>query len=112
MLTKEARQAGIAVDAALGLRASAFSDVGDLFGSRYAMERALNTSTGIFFLINGLNYWNQAMKEFASNIITLRMTEAIMKDFQRLNAKDRQKLLANGIDGNEAFLFKNFSYKA
>ena len=103
MLTKEARQAGIAVDAALGLRASAFSDVGDLFGSRYAMERALNTSTGIFFLINGLNYWNQAMKEFASNIITLRMTEAIMKDFQRLNAKDRQKLLANGIDGNEAF---------
>lgn len=30
MLTKEARQAGIAVDAALGLRASAFSDVGDL----------------------------------------------------------------------------------
>ena len=56
MTQKEARQAGIAVDAALGLRANSFSDIGDLFGSRYAMERALNQSTGIFFMMNGLNY--------------------------------------------------------
>jgi hypothetical protein len=103
MLDREAKQAGIAVDAALGLRANAFSDVGDLFGSRFAMERALNSSTGVFFLINGLNYWNQAMKEFTSNIVALRMTSAIMQDYQRLNRLDRQKLLANGIDGNEAF---------
>ena len=103
MTQKEARQAGIAVDAALGLRANSFSDIGDLFGSRYAMERALNQSTGIFFMMNGLNYWNQAIKEFSSNIISLRMTNAIMRNFQTLNATDRRKLLANGIDGNDAF---------
>lgn len=102
MLDREAKQAGIAVDAALGLRANAFSDVGDLFGSRYAMERALNSSTGVFFLINGLNYWNQALKEFSSNIITLRMTDAIMRDYQRISNIDRRKLLANGIDGTDA----------
>lgn len=103
MTKKEARQAGIAVDAALGLRANSFSDIGDLFGSRYAMERALNQSTGIFFLMNGLNYWNQAIKEFTSNIISLRMTSAIMKNYQTLSSADRRKLLANGIDGNDAF---------
>jgi len=103
MTKKEARQAGIAVDAALGLRANSFSDIGDLFGSRYAMERALNQSTGLFFLMNGLNYWNQAIKEFTSNVISLRMTSAIMKDYQKLSNADRRKLLANGIDGNDAF---------
>jgi hypothetical protein len=103
MTKKEARQAGIAVDAALGLRANSFSDIGDLFGSRYAMERALNQSTGLFFLMNGLNYWNQAIKEFSSNVISLRMTSAIMKNYQTLSNADRRKLLANGIDGNDAF---------
>jgi len=103
MTKKEARQAGIAVDAALGLRANSFSDIGDLFGSRYAMERALNQSTGLFFLMNGLNYWNQAIKEFTSNVISLRMTSAIMKNYQTLSNADRRKLLANGIDGNDAF---------
>jgi len=98
MTQKEARQAGIAVDAALGLRANSFSDIGDLFGSRYAMERALNQSTGIFFMMNGLNYWNQAIKEFTSNIISLRMKSAIMSNWSTLSKTDRRKLLANGID--------------
>ena len=49
---KELRQAGIASDAILGLRASAFSDVGDLFGSRMGFERNLNKTTGFFFLAN------------------------------------------------------------
>ena len=64
MQSREIRQAGIAVDATLGLRANSFSDIGDLFGSRFAMERALNQTTGIFFIMNGLNYWNQTIKEF------------------------------------------------
>ena len=98
---RELRQASIAVDATLGLRANSFSDIGDLFGSRFAIERALNQSTGIFFLINGLNYWNQAMKEFSGNIISLRMTSAIMSDWTKLSKTDRRKLLANGIDAND-----------
>ena len=98
MQMREIRQAGIAVDATLGLRANSFSDIGDLFGSRFAMERALNQSTGIFFMMNGLNYWNQTIKEFTGNIISLRMTSAIMGNWSTLNKADRRKLLANGID--------------
>lgn len=98
---RELRQAGIAVDATLGLRANSFSDIGDLFGSRFAIERALNQSTAVFFMLNGLNYWNQAMKEFTGNIISLRMTSAIMTDWTRLSKADRRKLLANGIDAND-----------
>tara|TARA_R110000782_G_scaffold81734_3_gene161276 strand:+ start:3562 stop:6669 length:3108 start_codon:yes stop_codon:yes gene_type:complete len=98
MQSREIRQAGIAVDATLGLRANSFADIGDLFGSRFAMERALNQSTGIFFMMNGLNYWNQTIKEFTGNIISLRMTSAIMSNWSTLNKADRRKLLANGID--------------
>ena len=98
MQSREIRQAGIAVDATLGLRANSFSDIGDLFGSRFAMERALNQTTGIFFIMNGLNYWNQTIKEFTGNIISLRMTSAIMSNWSTLSKGDRRKLLANGID--------------
>jgi len=61
--------------------------------------------------MNGLNYWNQAIKEFSSNVISLRMTSAIMKDYQKLSNADRRKLLANGIDGNDAFRMKELIKK-
>ena len=95
---KELNQAGIASDAILGLRASAFSDVGDLFGSRMGFERNLNKTTGLFFLANGLNYWNQTIKSFAGNVIMMRMTESIMKPWSSLSKRQQEKLLANGID--------------
>lgn len=115
MTKRESRQAGIAVDAALGLRANSFSDIGDLFGSRFAMERALNQSTGVFFIMNGLNYWNQTMKEISSNIISLRMTSAIMTEWAKLSKVDRRKLFANGIDASDhaqmQSLIKKFGQK-
>lgn len=95
---KELRQAGIAADAILGLRASAFSDVGDLFGSRMGFERGLNKTTGMFFLANGLNYWNQTIKSFAGNVIMMRMTQDIMKPWSSLSKRQKEKFLANGID--------------
>ena len=98
MTLKELRQAGVAADAVLGLRASAFSDVGDLFGSRMGFERTLNKTTAMFFLANGLNYWNQAMKSFAGGVTMLRMTESIMKPWKSLSRTEKEKLLKNGID--------------
>ena len=35
---RELRQAGVAADAVLGLRAHAFADMGDVFGNRFAAE--------------------------------------------------------------------------
>ena len=95
---RELRQAGVAADAILGLRAHAMSDVGDMFGNRMGFERMLNHSTSVMFLLNGLNYWTQFMKEWAGTVTALRMTEAIMKPWERLSRADKEKLLKNGID--------------
>lgn len=94
----ELRKSAVAADAVLGLRAHAFSDLGDVFGNRFAVERALNASTGIMFILNGLNIWNQTLKEFAGNVTMLRMTEGIMKPWERLSRADKEKFLKNGID--------------
>ena len=98
MKRKEFRSSAVAADAVLGLRAAQFSDIGDMFGSRMSIERTLSQSTNIFFILNGLNYWNQMMKEFAGTVTMLRMTDSIMKPFNRLSKEEREKLLKNGID--------------
>lgn len=98
MSKDELSKAAVGVDATLGLRAHAMSDVGDLFGSRYGLERGLNKATGMFFFFNGLNLWNQALKEMAGNVTMLRMTESIMKPWNKLSAAEKEKLLKNGID--------------
>ena len=98
MSKEELSKAAVGVDATLGLRAHAMSDVGDLFGSRHGLERGLNKATGMFFFFNGLNLWNQALKEMAGNVTMLRMTESIMKPWNKLSAADKEKLLKNGID--------------
>jgi hypothetical protein len=94
----ELRKSAVAADAVLGLRAHAFADLGDVFGNRFAVERVLNASTGVMFLLNGLNIWNQTLKEFAGNVTMLRMTEGIMKPWARLSRADKEKFLKNGID--------------
>ena len=94
----ELRKSAVAADAVLGLRAHAFADLGDVFGNRFAVERVLNASTGVMFLLNGLNIWNQTLKEFAGNVTMLRMTEGIMKPWARLSKADKEKFLKNGID--------------
>lgn len=97
----ELRKSAVAADAVLGLRAHAFADLGDVFGNRFAVERVLNASTGVMFLLNGLNIWNQTLKEFAGTVTMLRMTEAIMKPWERLSRADKEKLLKNGIGQQE-----------
>ena len=98
MQRKELRAAGVSVDAVLGLRAAQFSDVGDLFGARFGFERTLNNTVGQFFMLNGLNYWNQVGKEWAGNTTALLMTQRIMKDWNKLSRSDQEKFLKNGID--------------
>jgi len=109
MSKKELEKAAVAVDATLGLRAHAMSDIGDLFGNRYAIERSLNDATGMFFLMNGLNIWNQAIKEIAGNVTMLRMTESIMKPggWNRLTRIEKEKLLKNGIGQQDYTIMRN-----
>ena len=95
---KELRASGVAAEAILGLRASAFADIGDIFGNRFAVERAIGQSVGIMFVLNGLNIWNQFLKEFAGTVTALRMNEKIMQNWDTLSRIDKEKFLKNGID--------------
>lgn len=103
MNKSELDKAAIAVDATLGLRAHAMSDMGDLFGNRYALERSLNDASGMFFFFNGMNIWNQTLKEITGNVTALRMTESIMKKggWRTLPKAEKEKLLKNGIGEND-----------
>tara|TARA_R100000479_G_scaffold174570_1_gene123105 strand:- start:382 stop:1596 length:1215 start_codon:yes stop_codon:yes gene_type:complete len=100
MTKKELRSSGVAADAILGLRSSAMADLGDIFGNRFAIERFMNQSVGVMFFMNGLNIWNQTLKEFAGTVTMLRMTEDIMKPWNNLAKAQKEKFLKVGIDGN------------
>lgn len=99
MTKTELEEAAVAIDAQLGLRAHAMVDSTDIFGNRYGLERSLTDATGAMFFFNGLNIWNQVIKETAGNVVALRMVAAIMnpKGWDGLDQPNKEKLLKNGI---------------
>jgi hypothetical protein len=101
MMDDEMKMAAISADVLLGLRSSAFSDIGDMFGARFGFERGMNSTASMMFMLNGLNIWNQVLKEFAGNVTALRMTKAIMTDWSKLSKSDKEKLLKNGISAQD-----------
>lgn len=92
-------EAGEALDMLLSLRALQMADVGSTFGRTSRVQKSMQDMTGPFFLLNGLNTWNTFMKEWAGLVISQRMTKSIRGDWGKLAKHDRERLLANGIDG-------------
>ncbi len=93
------REVGEALDMTLSMRAFAMADIGSTFGRQSRIERTIKDLQAPFFLLNGLNIWNTVMKEFAGLTISQRMFRAMRTDWQKLNKADKERLLANGIDG-------------
>lgn len=108
MARKELEQAGVAADATLGLRAHALADTGDMFGSRFALERSVNSGVQTFFTLNFLNPWNHTMKMFAGNVTVLKMTDGIMRKggWSKLAQAEREKFLKNGISKEDYNLMR------
>lgn len=111
MKKRELDSAAVSADAQLGLRAMSMNDIGDTFGSRFTWERKLNQSTGVFFMLNGLNWWNQTMKEFVGGVTMFRMTDSIMMPWNNLSKTDKRKLLASGISQFDAERMKTLIQK-
>lgn len=99
MNRKMVREVGEALDMTLSMRAFAMADIGSTFGRQSRIERTIKDLQAPFFLLNGLNIWNTVMKEFAGLTISQRMFRAMRTDWQKLNKADKERLLANGIDG-------------
>ena len=93
------REVGEALDMTLSMRAFAMADIGSAFGRQSHLEKTIKDLQAPYFLLNGLNVWNTAMKEFTGLIVSQRMLTAVNKDWDKISKADRERLLANGIDG-------------
>jgi hypothetical protein len=98
MARNEANRAGVAVDMVLALRAFAMADISDVYARRTAMEQALGEANQRFFLLNGLNLWNTAMKEWAAVAVSDRLSQAILKASRgKASGIELTKLARSGI---------------
>ena len=93
------REAGEGWENVLAVRANAFADTGSDFGRMGKFENMFQKLESPFFFASGINWWNTAMKEWASLTISQRMFKAINKDWKKLSVGDKDKLLRRGIDG-------------
>jgi hypothetical protein len=76
MSKRELNLAGEGLELTLGLRALQFVDSGDMFGKRFMFERQMHNAQGAFFILNGLHYWNNTMKQFAGTVTSARILDA------------------------------------
>lgn len=103
MSRKELRMAGEALDMIEGTRAMMMADIGDTFGKETVLERGLLRGNGLFFMANGLNVWNTAMKEWVGVVISMRMNESISRLARgTASGPDITKLARSGIDADMA----------
>ena len=103
MATKELRLAGQAVDLTLSMRAAQFTDMSDVMGRRYGFERQMTQATDVMFLVNGMNWWNQSLKEITGTITATRMLDSTLAVLDgSIKRFERTKLARSGIDEDMA----------
>ncbi|MEO2177204.1 MAG: hypothetical protein ABGY96_24325 [bacterium] len=73
---KETNVAGTALDMKESTRALQMADLGDVHGRQSGLERGLHKAGEAFSMINLLNPWNTAIKEWAGMIIAARIFES------------------------------------
>ena len=73
MNRKMVREVGEALDMTLSMRAFAMADIGSAFGRQSHIEKTIKDLQAPYFLLNGLNVWNTAMKEFTGLVVSQRM---------------------------------------
>ena len=97
---KEGRLAGEGWDMNLATRALAIMDYGDLTGRFSALERGLDATNSLAFVLNLFNPWNMLFKDNVGLIIQSRILETTLRQSrgQRVSQRDAQSLLLGSID--------------
>jgi hypothetical protein len=86
-------------------RAQAMYDVMDETRAGTKLERGVQWATNNFGLISGMDLWNSNIKFFASNIVMMRMSDAIEARAAGQMSKSQQRFLDRlGIGDKEAKL--------
>ena len=88
MSAKETHRAGTGHDMVLNTRALEMADMwGDVFGRQTGIEKALHRGAEAFSMLNLLNPWNAAIKEWTGAIVSSRIFES-SDLFSRTNMED------------------------
>lgn len=101
MSAREARQAGVGIDAITSQRANSLFEVLDDLGRGSKFERGVEFLSGKQGLVALFNYWTDGMKQLTGAIANARLMDSIMDVVENTNPSGKSiKFLAEvGIDG-------------
>lgn len=101
MAVGEARIAGAVTDRLLNTRMSTWADITDPYSVSSPFEKFMDNTANGFSRLNGLVYWNDFQKSFASVITQNRILRG-SGDYAKLGQREQSYLAYLGIDGSMA----------
>lgn len=101
MSVEEAKIAGAVTDRILNTRMATWADITDPYSVSSPFERFMDNTANGFSRLNGLVYWNDFQKSFASVITQNRVLRGA-GDYARLNKREKAYLAYLGIDESMA----------
>lgn len=101
MSVDEAKIAGAVTDRLLNTRMATFAELTDPYSVSSPFERFMDNAANGFSRLNGLVYWNDFQKSFASVITQNRVLRGA-EDYAKLDKREKSYLAFLGIDGGMA----------
>lgn len=98
MAVDEARLAGAVTERLLNTRMATWADINDPYSVGSPFERFMENTANGFSRLNGLVYWNDFQKSFASVITQNRVVRNAL-DFGKIGAREKAYMAYLGIDG-------------
>lgn len=101
MSIDEAKLAGAVSERLLNTRMATWSDINDPYSIGSPFERFMENTANGFSRLNGLVYWNDFQKSFASVLTQSRILRG-SGDYARIDKREKAYLAYLGIDGSMA----------
>lgn len=101
MSVEEAKLAGAVTERLLNTRMATWADITDPYSMGSPFERFMDNTANGFSKLNGLVYWNDFQKSFASVITQNRVLRGVA-DYGKLGRQESAYLAYLGIDGSMA----------
>lgn len=101
MSVEEAKVAGAVTDRLLNTRMATWSDINDPYSVSSPFERFMDNTANGFSRLNGLVYWNDFQKSFASVLTQNRVLKDVAK-YSSIDKRERAYLAYLGIDKSMA----------
>ena len=101
MSVEEAKLAGAVSERLLNTRMATWADINDPYSMGSPFERFMENTANGFSKLNGLVYWNDFQKSFASVLTQSRVLRG-SGDYAKLDKREKAYLAYLGIDGSMA----------